>query len=185
MVYNHGGLGNQIGGAPAETCEALAQAGFVGFSPIRRLTKPLAGHLDDVLAGVDYVRNLDYVDQERIGIMGFSRGGFLTFMAATARPKDFEAIVIMASAVEILDGYLSRVDKISAPVLLLISENDNARQNHVQVMHELNEALQAAGKRTELIIYPPYQDDGHRMFFEVGDYWNDVQVFLHKQLEKN
>ena len=35
-IFNHGGLGDIIGGAPEGTCEALAEAGFVGFSPIRR-----------------------------------------------------------------------------------------------------------------------------------------------------
>jgi len=32
-IFNHGGLGDIIGGAPEGTCEALAEAGFVGFSP--------------------------------------------------------------------------------------------------------------------------------------------------------
>jgi dienelactone hydrolase len=34
VVYNHGGLGNKIGGPPEQTAEALARAGFVGFSPM-------------------------------------------------------------------------------------------------------------------------------------------------------
>ncbi len=33
VLYNHGGVGNIIGGAPKETCEALAAVGFVGFVP--------------------------------------------------------------------------------------------------------------------------------------------------------
>jgi dienelactone hydrolase len=182
VIYNHGGMGDQIGGAPAETCEALAEAGFVGFSPMRRPTISLEGHLDDVLAGVDYVKGLGYVVPDRIAIMGFSRGGLLTYMAATKRSEDFRAIVIMASAVEILNGLLSEAGKISAPVLLLIAENDTARQDHVQAMQELDQALVSAGKQSELIIYPPYGQDGHRMFFEVGEYWKDVSRFLQENL---
>lgn len=48
VIYNHGGLGNKIGGSPQETCEALAKEGLVGFSPIGRQTRSLEGHLDDV-----------------------------------------------------------------------------------------------------------------------------------------
>ena len=30
----------------------------------------------------------------------------------------------------------------------------------------------------EFILYPPYKNDGHRMFFEIGGYWKDVLKFL-------
>lgn len=182
VVYNHGGLGNQIGGAPRETCEALAQDGFVGFAPIRRPTVPLTGHLDDVLAAVDYVKSLPYVDSQRLGIIGFSRGGMLTFFAAAARPAEFDAIVIMAAAAEIEDAYQPLVEKISAPVLLLVAENDDVTADHVRVMFALRGALETAGKDVRLIVYPPYGNDGHRMFFEVGDYWSDVRRFLQAEL---
>ena len=97
VIYNHGGLGTTIGGAPSETCTALAKEGYVGFSPIRRPTRSLYGHLDDVMAALDYLRGLPSVDRGRMGIMGFSRGGMLTYQAAT-RKKDFKAVVIMATA---------------------------------------------------------------------------------------
>ncbi|MFQ6088574.1 MAG: dienelactone hydrolase family protein, partial [Candidatus Methanofastidiosia archaeon] len=74
VIYNHGGKGGVIGGAPKETCEALARAGFVGFSPIRREELSLRRNLDDVFAGIKYVKKLDFVDSDLIGIMGFSRG---------------------------------------------------------------------------------------------------------------
>ncbi len=61
----------------------------------------------------------------------------------------------MAAAEKILEGYLSQVEKISAPVLLLVSENEFARPDHVQLMINLHEALESAGKQAELIIYPP------------------------------
>ncbi|MBI2228693.1 MAG: prolyl oligopeptidase family serine peptidase, partial [Deltaproteobacteria bacterium] len=98
VTYNHGGVGDIIGGAPKETCEALAAAGFVGFAPIRRQTRSMAGNPDDVQAGLDYLLGLDYVDRNRAAMAGFSRGGALTFMAA-ARGAPIKAVVIMASAV--------------------------------------------------------------------------------------
>jgi len=182
VVYNHGGLGDRIGGAPRETCEALAKSGFVGFSPMRRQTIPLAGHLDDVFAGVDYVKSLNYVDSQRIGLIGFSRGALLAFMAAT-RSGDFKAIVMMAPAWKIVEGpFLSDAPRVSAPVLLLVSENDTVQADHVRSTQMVKQALEAAGKDVQVIHYPPYQRDGHRMFFEVGTYWEDVEAFLDKYL---
>ena len=181
VVYNHGGAGPIIGGAPEETCTALAEAGFVGFSPIRRLTRSLYGHLDDVNNAVDHVKSLPYVQPSRIGIIGFSRGAMLTYQAAVQR-QDLRAIVIMASAVHpSMD--LSQAGAISAPVLVLVSENDTgSRRTHgrntLNATKQLFQALKAADKDATLIIYPPYSDDGHTLFFSVGSYWKDVVKFL-------
>jgi len=34
--------------------------------------------LDDVMAAYDYLKTLPYVDPDRVGIMGWSHGGFIT-----------------------------------------------------------------------------------------------------------
>ncbi|MFQ6088267.1 MAG: dienelactone hydrolase family protein [Candidatus Methanofastidiosia archaeon] len=191
VIYNHGGKGGIIGGAPKETCEALAKAGFVGFSPIRREELSLKRNLDDVFAGIKYVRTLDYVDSDLIGIIGFSRGGFLTFLAASQEP-DFKAIIIMASAPPSYsdEEFYSDASKISAPVLILVAENDlpskiNGYQNLVESAEKMKDTFKAAGKNVQLIIYPPYKDNGHLMFFEVGDYWKDVVEFLQRSFLKD
>ncbi|GMR09961.1 MAG: hypothetical protein BMS9Abin28_0782 [Anaerolineae bacterium] len=67
-------------------------------------------------------------------------------------------------------------------MLLLVSENDVVQQDHLTAMRELNQALLAAGKEVEFLILPPYQNDGHMMFFEVGEYWTQVRRFLSEQL---
>ncbi len=185
IVYNHGGLGDIIGGAPDETCAALAKAGFVGFSPIRRLTRPLHGHMDDVNAGIDYVKRLAYVAPGRLGIMGFSRGGMLTYRAATQR-TDLKAVVIMAAAVHrFLD--LGLASSVSAPVLVLVAENDTGSRttlgrNTLEGTKRLASALKEAGKDARLIIYPPYGGDGHQLFFAIGSYWPDVLAFFRRHL---
>jgi dienelactone hydrolase len=161
----------------------LAEAGFVGFSPLRRRTVPLDGHLDDVLAGVEYVLQLERVDQQRLGLMGFSRGALLALMAATEW-SGFDAVVLMAPATGrgTLDRYLQQADNVTAPVLLLVAANDVVQANHVAIAREVREALVAAGKDVEHLVYPRYGTDGHEMFFEVGAYWEDVIAFLKQHL---
>lgn len=188
VLYNHGGLGNIIGGAPKETCEALATAGFVGFAPIRRQTRSLGGHPHDVKAGLNYLLALDYVDRNRVAMMGFSRGGALTFMVA-ARAAPIKAAVIMASANPPPKSGFTLEDAVNirVPVLLLVAKNDTGSrksmgQNTVKTVRRMSAALTEAGNTPKMIVYPPYGSDGHEMFFEIGAYWTDVVEFLKKHL---
>lgn len=186
VIYNHGGKAGQIGGAPEETCQAIAQAGFIGFSPIRREELSFEGNLADVTAGLDYLKKLDYVDSNQLAMIGFSRGGLLTFMTAT-RTTDLKAIVIMASAPPQRGSLSDLAEKITAPALILVAENDtpsklNGHQNLVQLARQMDQALQSAGQSSKLIIYPAFQPTGHLLFFQIGDYWSDVEQFLHQHL---
>jgi dipeptidyl aminopeptidase/acylaminoacyl peptidase len=47
--------------------------------------------LDDIEAGVTFLKSLDYVDSDRIGITGGSYGGYMTFMAVTKKPSLWKA----------------------------------------------------------------------------------------------
>lgn len=186
VIYNHGGLDNKIGGCPRETSEALAKVGYVGFSPLRRQTVTMKGHLDDVMDALDYVKSLNYVDKNQIAIIGFSRGGHLTYIAGAIR-NDVKAVVIMAAAPGRggQQQFLGNAAKISSPVLLLVAENDNVREDHVTLMKQMKDTLEKEGKNVRFILYPPYQSDGHRMFFEIGSYWADVLKFLGINLKKS
>lgn len=81
------------------------------------------------------------------------------------------------------DELLPEANKISAPVLLLVAENDTVQANSVLGIQRLYQELESAGKQVEMIIYPPYQNDGHQMFFEIGDYWSDLRKFLIEYLK--
>jgi len=77
---------------------------------------------------------------------------------------------------------LSRVKQIKAPVLTLVAANDRRETDHVKIAREVDRTLKSAGKQHRLIVYPAFGNDGHRMFFQVGDYWKDVRKFLEEQL---
>jgi dienelactone hydrolase len=186
VQYNHGGSGAEIGGPPEETCRELMETGYVAFSPIRREDTSEQGNLHDVQAALDYLKGLSYVDSSRIGIIGFSRGGSVTFTVAT-ESEGFEAIVLMATGIGLSPDIEAEAAEISAPVLLLVAENDtpteiNGNQDMVESMTQLEEALKAAGKEVTLIIYPAFEPHGHEMFFSIGDYMTDVENFLARHL---
>jgi dipeptidyl-peptidase 4 len=76
--------------------QVLAQHGFVVFSLDNRgsgfrgnaFEAPIAGRLGhveiaDQLRGVDFLKTQSFVDPDRIGIMGWSYGGYMTLMALT------------------------------------------------------------------------------------------------------
>jgi dipeptidyl aminopeptidase/acylaminoacyl peptidase len=50
------------------------------------------GDLDDILAGVDKVEKLAPIDDQRLGMMGWSYGGFMSMFAPT-RTDRFKAVV--------------------------------------------------------------------------------------------
>nr|AWJ66300.1 acylamino-acid-releasing enzyme [uncultured bacterium] len=49
--------------------------------------------LADVAAGADYLKGLDFVDPERIGVLGGSFGGFMSYLIAVKRPDLFKVSV--------------------------------------------------------------------------------------------
>ncbi len=189
VIFHHGGLGTIIGGAPEKTCEALSEAGYVGFAPIRRLTRPLYGHLDDVGAALDYIKSVPGVDASRIGLIGFSRGAMLAYQFAAGR-GDIKALVLMAAAGGRRGDGLTSVDagSVAAPILMLVAENDTGSRTSMggdvkSHMTELAALLQAAGREHRMIIYPSHGSDGHQLFFDVGAYWPDVTAFLDSHLK--
>ena len=135
------------------------------------------GHyeLEDQLAGVAYLKSLPYVDPGRIGITGWSYGGFMTLYALTHAPdvfkcgaaggpvtawKFYDSIYTeryMRTPAENPDGYktaspLEAADKLKAKVLLIHGTDDD--NVHMQNTMNFVEALIKARIPFELYLQP-------------------------------
>lgn len=89
--------------------QVMAQKGYVVFKLDNRgsgnrglkFETPLHKHLGDIelrdqLKGVEFLKTLNYVDPDRIGIFGWSYGGYMTIMALFKAPDVFKAGVSVA-----------------------------------------------------------------------------------------
>lgn len=131
--------------------------------------------LADQLAGIKYLTSLGFVDPQRIGIHGWSYGGFMTLNALLNAPGTFRCGIAGAPVTSWLnydtiyterymglpkdnpDGYKNtalpqRAKNLQAKLMIAHNfEDDNVLfQNTLQMM----DALQQAGKKFEFMLYP-------------------------------
>ena len=89
MVWVHGGVHGDWGATMFPFVREAVERGYVIIAPdYRGSTGYGSAHfnaidyggkeLDDVASAVEYLKTLPYVDQDRLGIMGWSHGGFIT-----------------------------------------------------------------------------------------------------------
>jgi dipeptidyl-peptidase-4 len=131
--------------------------------------------LEDQLAGVEHLKSLPYVDPARIGITGWSYGGYLTLYAVTNAPDVFRSAVAgapvtdwkhydtiyteryMGTPRENPKGYetsspLQKAGDLKADLLLVHgSADDNV---HVANTMSFVAALVKAGKPYSLRVHP-------------------------------
>jgi len=102
MVWVHGGVHGDWNELMLPFVKEAVARGYVIITPdYRGSTGHGAAHynaidyggreLDDVLTAVDYLHSLSYVDPDRIGIMGWSHGGFITAHLAMRKETPFKA----------------------------------------------------------------------------------------------
>jgi dipeptidyl-peptidase-4 len=196
----------------------LAQQGFVVLKVDNRgsANRGLAfesaiahslGHIEvnDQVEGVRFLANRSYVDSERVGISGWSYGGYMVCRALTRAPEVFKA-GIAGAPVTFHEGYdthyterymghpdtnaaayqatsvLPDAEKLVGKLLLvhgLVDENVHARHTM-----RLIEALSLAGRDYELMIFPEARhmphNPAHLTYME-----QRLVEFLHRTLEQN
>ncbi len=148
----------------------------------------------DVIAALEYLRALAYVDPDRIGIGGHSVGGIVSVLAAARDPR-LRAVVSLAGGFVWREGHRETstpfVDrawresarKITAPVLILWAKNDTNLEPDVG--RDLEKQLKAAGRTVEFILYPPDGTNGHFLFTRrdgVSVFTPDLLRFLNTNL---
>ncbi len=188
VIYNHGRIVDRRGLSGAsgrgykldQICRTLAGNGYFVFAPIRQTGKGrMTDHKREVDGAIDYLKKYPGVDPSRIALMGFSRGGLLTLLVAVTR-RDLKALIILAPAPG--HGHFERavrqVSSINAPVLLLVEESDE--QDILNDFEMLSRSLKESKKESKVIKYK--RGGGHRLFYDVGYYWDDVSSFLNDNL---
>ncbi len=137
---------------------------------------------EDMISAAKYMGDQSYVDKDRIGIMGWSYGGYLSSLCMTKGAEYFTAGIAIAPVTnwryydtiyterfmrtpqENADGYdqnspINHVDLMEGNYLLVHgSADDNV---HYQNTMEMIEALVKADKQFELFIYP---DKNHGIY---------------------
>jgi dipeptidyl aminopeptidase/acylaminoacyl peptidase len=102
MVWVHGGVHGDWGTSMFPFVREAVQRGYVVITPdYRGSTGHGAAHyeaidyggkeVDDAISAVDYLKTLPYVDMSRVGIMGWSHGGFITAHALFRTEHPFKA----------------------------------------------------------------------------------------------
>lgn len=143
-------------------------------------------HLDDVIAGLSFLKKLPGVDAHRMAVVGHSFGGQLTLLAVERDSTIRAAVTFGAAAAswegsaELRERLLAAVRTTVAPVMLLHAANDYS----VTPGQALAAELVRLGKPHLLKIYPPVgrtPDDGHNFVYAAIDQWEgDVFRFLDK-----
>ena len=65
----------------------------------------------------------------------------------------------------------------------MVAETDTSSsttygRNFLKETKQLAKGLEENNKDHRYIVLPPYGADGHKIFWEVGDYWNEISAFL-------
>lgn len=168
--------------------QLLAQSGYIVFcvdtrgtmyrgSEFKKSTYLQLGKLEteDVIQVAKNLGKLDYVDADRIGIQGWSYGGYMTSLAMTKGADVFKMGIAVAPVTnwryydniyterfmrtpqENADGYddnspINHVDKLKGKYFIIHGSGDD--NVHYQNTMEMVNAMVAADKDFDMFIYP-------------------------------
>ena len=149
----------------------------------------------DVMAGVDHVLEMGFIDERRMGVGGWSYGGILTNYIITKNTR-FAAAISGASEADMFSAFgyddlqrwwvselghpwdqaelykrlspIYEVKKIKTPTLVMCGEKDF--RCPLPQSEQLYLALKTLGKETALIIYPGQSHSIRRPSYEVDRY---------------
>lgn len=186
FIYCRGGIG-KIGKVRTHWIEEFAQYGHMIFAPCYRGSENGQGRdefggaeQEDILSAYRFLQSLPFVNEEKISIMGFSRGSIGATQTAT-QMKDIYKLILWSGVSDLGKTYEKRVDlrkmlkrviggtprkvpsaykkrspieladQINCPVLIMHGTNDD----NVNFSHGLNmyQRLKQLGHTAELHAY--------------------------------
>ena len=199
IVYIHGGPTSQTTNSFNRFVQYAVNQGYMVLAPNYRgssgygkefqqanLFDMGGGDLQDVLAGVDWIKQTGHIDPKKIAVMGASYGGYLSMMAVTKAPEVWAAgvpivpFVNWATEIENEDAELRQsdlatmgdpvknktllddrspinfVDQIKAPLLLLAGGHDPRCPKS-----ETQQVVEAIKKRGGTVDWKVYENEGH------------------------
>lgn len=157
----------------------------------------------DQMAGVNYLQSLPYVDKNRMGIDGWSFGGFMTLTMVTEHPEVFASATCGGPVVnwewyEIMygerymdtpqenpEGYehaniINKIHKLKCPLLIMHGQQDNTvvQQHSLELLHQsVLDDVQ--------INYFPYTTHEHNVRgMDRVQMWHKIEQFHDKNLMK-
>lgn len=165
-------------------------------SEFKKMTYQQLGKYEtkDQIEANKYLRNLSYVDSSRIGIQGWSYGGYMSSLAITKGADYFKMAIAVAPVTnwryydniyterymrtpqENASGYddnspINHVEKLKGKYLLIHGTGDD--NVHVQNTYEMTSALVRANKQFDLFVYP---DKNH------GIYGGNTRLHLYQMM---
>jgi len=192
LIYTYGGPGSQIvrnawGGSRGLWHQLMAQKGYIIFGVDNRGTgfkgnefknivyRDIGLGVIDQINGAKYLKSLPYIDGSRIGIWGWSGGGWMTCMAMTKGAGFFKTGVAVAPVTDFRNydtiwterymdqpqdnekGYddsnpITYIDNYRSGLLLIHGTSDD--NVHMSNTMQLAYALENARKPFDLMIYP-------------------------------
>jgi dipeptidyl aminopeptidase/acylaminoacyl peptidase len=199
IVYIHGGPTAQTMNSFNRFVQYAANQGYMVLAPNYRgstgygkefqqanLFDMGGGDLQDVLAGVDWIKQTGHLDPKKIAVMGGSYGGYLSMMSVTKAPEVWAAgvpivpfvnwfteienedpmlqqsdLATMGDLVKNKALYEDRspvnfIDQIKAPLLLLAGGHDPRCPKS-----ETQQVVEAIKKRGGTVDYKIYDNEGH------------------------
>ncbi len=113
MVWVHGGVHGDWGASMFPFVKEAVERGYVIVAPDYRgstghgealhMAIDYGGYeVDDALSALDYLKTLPYVDMERVGMMGWSHGGYITVLNATKPNTPLKAVAAMVPVTNLI-----------------------------------------------------------------------------------
>lgn len=143
---------------------------------------------EDLRAAAKYAEKLPEVDAGTIVSAGVSTGGFAQVALSADPPPGLKAAISFAGGRGgdgkdhncdlggIVSAFQHFGKKSRIPMLWIYSENDHW---FPPVMaHKFDEAFRAGGGMDQFVMVPPYREDGHGYYYDIGGWTTVVEDFL-------